>query len=519
MIPHEEIRAKHDRSWTFRLVDAIRSSCSYEDLSEICETLQELEDPRAVKPLLQMLEDLSQPFNVRKAASEVLQFSCIGLCDDDRHGWWSSEDSLLRRHAVLEARTSEAHFLIPIASDPEHEFHEEAIRSLQYGFEEPEYQRLSINALSHKNPRVRRAAARNLIWEEPFEAQGGLIRALSDPVEDVANEALTTISYFSSQQILRALSELSKLVSGEKREDLDGVLCRHEYQFEDALSRLSGESHDFFRTWLKPVEDLLDFSEREESDSALPLSPNTTEQKFDSLLGSTSDIIDLFSDTDLYWHDMYLHFMRFDWASLAETERVALVEFFREHHDPHIREMACKPLSAWNRVDVLETFLRDRCTSVRKYAAIGLQSVAPDPSLAASLWSEYRSVNCTGIRSAATLLAFVVHAPRAGLEDLLVEIAITDRRASRKSAAIEQLVALEANSHMQSVLSLLGEPPLLNWAIHAQLVDYCAEQRISTPFFADLCQVDDLNLQRSLAQAVPFLQPVILKGVKYAAKN
>lgn len=527
MIPHEEIREKHDHSWTYRLLETIRNSRVQEDLSEVCTTLQKLEDPRVVQPLLQILEDTALPTHMREAASTILGGSCIGLCEDDRRHWWSSSDEILRRHAVLEARTSEAELLVPIASDPDHRFHAEAIRSLQFGFEEPEFQRLSITALSHHDPEVRRAGARNLIWEEPYEAQDALIKALSDESDDVADEALTSISYFSSQKIMRALAELTECAKESRREEIDGVFCKNQHDFEEAYHRLSGDSQAFFHTWLKPVEDLLDLEMEEEEEAAeaeevvdevvtLPKYPPDSDSF--KILPTAQEIIDHFSDIDRYWQDSCILMFRYDWERLEEATRAVLVSFFQSHEDPSIRELACRPLSLWNRADVLETFLKDPCGGVRKYAACCLQSVTPDPAIASSLWAAYEDINCTGFRAGETLSAFVVHAPKEGLADLLADIALRERRISRKSAAIDELEKLGAHSHLRSLLSLLGEQPLVNWNIHSDLVDYCVSQKLSVPHFAELCGVDDLRLQESLAEAVPYLEPVLLKGLSYAAR-
>jgi hypothetical protein len=100
------------------------------------------------------------------------------------------------------------------------------------------------------------------------------------------------------------------------------------------------------------------------------------------------------------------------------------------------------------------------------------------------------------------------------LEDLLVDIALNERRIARKRTAVQELIKMEAHSSVESLLSLLEEPPLLNWGLHKTLVEYCVEQELAVPYFSELCKADDLYLQEWLAKAVPYL-----KGVSYAAKN
>lgn len=527
MIPHEEIRAKHDRSWSFKLLDALLHSRSEEDIGEIIETFAVLDDPRVVPPMVRLLEDASQPEYLREFVSDVLGQMCTGSPEADRRRWWSSGDRILRRHAIIEAHTSEADILIPVARDPKHEFHLDAIHSLQFGFEEQEYQRLSIQALSHPNPGVRMGAANNLKWEEPFEAESVLLKAISDPVFDVADLALTTISWFRSQKVLSGLAELRHCAPEVLREEVAGVFECHKQEFEDTLRDLNVESREFFLTWLKPIESLLslELSEVSEqtveelSELASESIPKTTVVEIPKRTPSALEIMRFYDDADGCWIEKQSWKSPFKWEEVVVLDRQRLAKYFLNHSDHLVREIACTPLSLWNFGEDLEALLEDKCGGVRKAAAFAMRRVTPSRLIALSLWSLYQNVNSTGYCATETLESYVVHAPAIGLEDTLFEIAQSDRRQNRRSSAVALLGTLYADSHLTKLLGLLGEPPLLTWAIHAQLVDYCAEQRISTPFFADLCQVDDLNLQRSLAQAVPFLQPVILKGVKYAAKN
>lgn len=527
MIPHEEIRAKHDRSWSLRLLDSIINSAPDDNLDDITRTLAGLEDPRILAPLLLCLEDSSQPEFVREAVSNVLGRMCTGGSEADRRRWWNSNDRILRRHAIVEARTSEADILIPIASDPNHEFHLDAIRSLQFGFEEPDHQRLSIQALSHPNSEVRQSAANNLKWEEPFEAESALLKAISDPAFEVADEALTTISWFRSQKVLSGLAELRSCASVDLRDEVDGVFECHKQEFEDALRELEGEPREFFLTWLKPIEKFLSLELTRVSEKAneelSPLSakpaPKANIPESPQLMPSALEIMRFYDDADACWIEKQSWKTPFNWEAVGVIDRQRLAKYFRNHCDHLVREVACTPLSLWDFGEDLEALLEDRCGGVRKSAAYAMRRVTPSRLIALSLWNLYQNVNSTGFCATETLESYVVHAPAIGLEDTLFEIAQSDRRQNRRSSAIFLLRSLYADLHLTKLLGFLGESPLLTWDIHAQLVNYCAKQRIATPFFAELCAVDDLNLQRSLAEAVPYLKPVILKGVKYAAKN
>lgn len=526
MIPHEEIRKNEDRSWTFKLLEAVLTSRQDDDLEEIADTLAALDDPRVVQPLLQVLEDFSQPDYLRASVSDVLGTICSECSEIDRRRWWHSSDRILRNHAIIEARSSEADILIPVASDPKHEFHLDAIHSLQFGFIEPEHQRLSIRALSHPNPGVRIGAANNLKWEEPYEAENALLNAISDPVAEVADEALTTISWFRSRNVLSGLAELKQCASPEFSREIEGVFECHREDFLNALELLGGESREFFLRWLRPIEKLLsiEYSRKAQVDdcpSLLDESPMVVPQSLSLGLAPLSalEVMRFFDDSDGLWIEKRPHRLSFNWEAVSSFDREKLARYFLCHTNHLVREIACTPLSLWNFGEELEFLLADKCGGVRKSAAFALRRVSPSRLIALSLWNLYKDVNSNGYCATETLESYVVHAPASGLEDTLWEIAKFERRQNRQDAAISQLNALYADSHLRDLLTLLGDVPLLTWDVHARLVDYCVNQRISTPYFADLCVVDDLNLQESLAKAVPYLKPVLLKGVSYAAKN
>lgn len=525
MIPHEEIRERLDRSWSLRLLDAVLRSRPEDNLEEIATTLAALDDPRVVSPLLQVLEDSSQPDYLRVFASDVLGTICTGCLEVDRRRWWHSSDRILRRHAIIEARRSEIDILIPVASEPKHEFHLDAIHSLQFGFIEPEHQRLSIKALSHPNPGVRLGAANNLKWEEPYEAQNALLNAISDPVAEVAEEALSTISWFRSQNVLSGLAELKQRASPELCREIEGVFECHREDFQHALELFGGESREFFLRWLRPIEKLLslDSFRKDQADDCpsldeLPVvAPQSDSEELPRL--SALEVMRLFDDADGLWIEKQPWKLSVNWKVVSSFDREKLARYFLAHTDHLVREIACTPLSLWNLGEELESLLDDKCGSVRRSAAFALRRVSPSRLIALSLWNLYQDVNSTGYCATETLESYVVHAPTSGLEDTLWEIAKFERRQNRQHAAISQLKALYADSHLRDLLALLGDAPLLTWDVHASLVDYCVDRGISTPAFSELCAVDDLNLQESLAKAVPYLKPVLLKGVSYAAKN
>ncbi len=69
--------------------------------------------------------------------------------------------------------------VLPIASDLTHPLHARAIDALAFNFEA--HQHLTIAALTHRDPEVRRAAVTTVLWEEPLGAVLGLLACLDDP--------------------------------------------------------------------------------------------------------------------------------------------------------------------------------------------------------------------------------------------------------------------------------------------------------------------------------------------------
>ncbi len=503
MIPHEEIREKEDRSWTLKLLDLITNSGPEDDLADISETLKALDDPRAVRLMLRIVQDTSQRYQVRRAASEALTSMCIACDEGVRRGWWDSGDWLLQRLAVEEARTSEADLLLLIANDPYHVFHLESIRSLEFGFEEPEFQKLSTRALFHPNPDVRIAAAKNALWCEPIEAEDGLVTALWDTSDCVADDAASTLVWYRSRKAFLGLVEAGRTGPTHRRE---AAFAGKEYfldEVRNTLERLEGVSREYFLNWLKPIEEFVPLDEEEIAPECMELSPvpqlppDGSEQR--ALLHTASEIIEFYDDVDGCWSNK--RYGQVDWHAVNAQDRKILAKYFEQHPDHQVREISCEPLGLWDRGDVLETLLRDACGGVRKRAGYCLRNVTPDPALADSLWKALANVNCTSTCARETLESYVVHAPRDGLANRLADIAIKDKRISRVETAINELDKLGAHTHMRAVLSLLKQPPLINWNIHQYLVAYCVSQKIPVPNFLELCSADDVCLQEELAES------------------
>lgn len=496
-IPHAEIRHNIDRSWTMRLLNIILESKGGDDLDEVCATLGALDDPRALELLLSVVADSSQPDHLRQAAIDVLSSGCISCTESDRRGWWASGDPFLQRLAILEARTSESDILLAILRDAGHVFHKEAISSLEFGFEEPDFLKFSIRALSHQNPDVRVVAARNMLWNEPVMAEDGLIANLWGDDDDAAAESADVLVWYSSKRVHLAFDELRKHGPAHRQEDAQNCMYYFLEDVKYVLEHLDSCGREHFLQWLSPAK--YESDSRAVPEAKIVQSRDNAELKKDqSLISDASEIIALFDDLDGCWNGKA--YGSVDWKSVCFSHRLILADYFRSHTDHAVRDIACKPLSMWDRADILVEFLSDRCGGVRKSAAYYLRYVSLDSALALPLWNALTDVNCTSTRARETLESYVIHAPRLEAVDRLADIALSDRRISRVETALYELIRLQSHSQMHELLSLLAKPPMINWNIHTILVDYCNSQKIRIPNFVELCRADDLRLQEKLAE-------------------
>lgn len=213
MIPYDDIIETADRGWTFRLLERlVRPELDDSELDDIVEALQVVSDRRAVGPLEAILCDTSRRASLRKAASNILRDMhdlALDVTEESLCRWWQGTDAILRRHAFLcMDRIDCPDIVLQVAKDPAHEFHADALDQMMFLFDEPEHEKVKIAGLSHPDAKVREAAAIALLYDEPIQAEAPLIEATSDPVLEVAIEAINTLQYYPSLRVIRCLHGL-----------------------------------------------------------------------------------------------------------------------------------------------------------------------------------------------------------------------------------------------------------------------------------------------------------------------
>ena len=137
--------------------------------------------------------------------------------------------------------------------------------------------------------------------------------------------------------------------------------------------------------------------------------------------------------------------------------------------------------------------------------AIG--QLAPDPALA-SVAAE-RLANTAGQAAREALDAFVRHAAPDACADVLLDLATTSRSWSLRTRATEHLTKLRLTSELREVLTLLEEPPLINWAFHIALLDSPVGHTAGQHRLWELCDVDNVQLSVAAARALEGPAPTV----------
>ncbi|MDQ6803684.1 MAG: HEAT repeat domain-containing protein [Actinomycetota bacterium] len=489
---HELVRTTEDRSWTFALLDAVRSaSTSASERDEAFRTLAFLEDYRSVTPLTSMVEDGSLPEPVRDAASAVVAAFDDSTTGERRRAWWDSGDRVERAHALRLMDRSDADIVVAVAGDDQHPAQALALTAMSFGFDEPKYQPIKIRALGHPDADVRRVAADVLLWNEAVAAEGPLVSAASDPDSDVATAAVDALQYYPSRRALRALAHLTEAGDEQVRGQVAESFGYSRSRFEElAASRDSGRVA-FLREWMRPVADLIR-RPGEVPDQEVPPPPTG----WSPLVMSESELLALLLDPDGKWAPKKRAFHEVAWEEYSASAQERLSAELTECPDPVVRESATAPLAAWARSAELLALTSDPSFSVRKSAIYHLASLPRDPTVARVAWDYMLDAGATTASEA--LRTYVAHASAGEAKERLMELALTDRRESIQATAISCLVGLGAAGELESLTAVLNDPPGVTWARHIAVIDGLRALPLPEPELDHLTGVDNLDLIQSI---------------------
>jgi HEAT repeat protein len=497
-IPHLILRDREDRSWTFRLLDRLASPELTEAERDACAgSLTCLEDPRATAPLLALLEDRARPDGVREAAGAVLRGTGNPPPGPTLRAWWHQDDAVLRRHALLSMGRAEADLLEPVLADPAHPLHLQAIMTAEHGFDEPRFQAPRIAALDHADPRVRRAAAEALVWNEPCAAEAALLRLTADADSGVAIAAVKTLEHYPTRRVMEGLAvrvnDPRSSVAAEAVETLETLRGRA----LSALIHAPSTERAALCAWMDPVWSILEFTS--EDLVPPPASPRAPPSAPEGRLPA-AEVIALYSDPDGLWADRKAVAFTLDPLAFTAEDRALLTPFLAGHVDPWVRERGARWLAAWgDHATLLHLATRDEAFGVRKSAVYGLGLVPFAPAVAGFAWEHLHAPGTTSTHASETLRAYVAHATIDEATPRLLALAQTDPREAVRAQAVSELAALEQTSTLARLLPLLEAPPAVAWGLHLALLDAVVRLDLPLPALESLRAVDHLDVQRALA--------------------
>lgn len=504
---HTAIRQSEDRSWTLPLLHNFLESGADDDVEELIGTLQVLDDYRILSPLTSILEDRSAKPHLREGASEILSGCTTAERISDRRNWWNSQDSILMRHAILVAERSEMDIIEEVVNNPEHPFYIDAIEKLGVRFEEPRFQLLKIRGLSDLRASVRACAASAILWDLPIAAESGLLRLAREDDDDAAAEALDALAYYDSQSALVSIYQLLETGPIARRERYAEVLehIRDDFLCSlESLQRSDASAARIFKAWLSPAWEALGVNDQEFSSEDAkenePANARSGEEK--KLRPSIDEIMERFDNEDGMWAERWNYIGSIDWTSFSSKEQLLIIKYFSQHPDWLVREVSCSALGKLGASDALLGFLHDEVFAVRKMAAYYIREVPPEDRIAKDLWEILIGANIAGVNATETLESYVVHSSDADIDERLCQLAKSDQRESVKSTAIWQLKKREARTHVESLLPLLDDEPLVTWAVHQYVLSACVDLQIPVPHAGRLAGIDDLHLQQNLAMVL-----------------
>lgn len=492
-VDHEQSRQTEDRSWTFTLLDQVRTPSTPEtDREKAVKTLAHLEDYRSIAPLTALVEDDQLLEPIRRGASDALQGFDDTTTPNLRRVWWGSGDPVLMTHALGLMERSEADFVTAVAGDDRHPLQSLALRSMAFGFDEPAFQPVKVRALDHPEANVREAAADVLVWDEPVGAEEPLLRALLDSSTDVAAAAVDTLQYYPSRRVLRAvagsLDANDERVRSKAVESFDFV----QGSFEHIATEGDPAAVKLLREWMEPVRDLLAWSEeihQPRRTGSPPARRLTTEL-------SEGKLLELLNDPDGLWAAKKATLRTVAWDAYEPDERARLARVLTDHPDPVVREIASTALAVWSKAGALLALTNDPSFAVRKSSIYHLGLLPRDPALAEPAWSYMTST--AGTTAYEALQTYVTHADPEAAKRRLADLAGTDCREAVVTRAISALAGIGAGPELTSLLPLLDRPPGVSWAVHIELLDGVRKLGLPLPPLDDLAAVDNLHLARSV---------------------
>jgi hypothetical protein len=298
-----------------------------------------------------------------------------------------------------------------------------------------------MQALRHEDAAVRETAADCLVWEQPNEAAGDLLRLAGDArYENVAIGAMNTLNYYATQEVLLRFNEL--LLDGpvELRENYQAGADYVKEDFIMGCKWAMTENADVRRylfTWLRPVMHLFK-AEDFHAPKRIPSSNGRQHKRRPEPLITVDEMMDDLSDADGRWGDKLKKYLGYDWSRFTNDEAIRLVRYLALHDDMNVREIACSVAGYAKLSDLLFELMHDPTNRVTKSAAYNSRMLVNEGRFADRLWDVLINPQTQGCFATETLESYLVHADEEILNARLEKLALDDERPSVKAAAFKR---------------------------------------------------------------------------------
>jgi HEAT repeat protein len=506
MIPYPEITDTSDRRWTVRLLSRLSESDAGEgELGELAAALRSLSDVRSFVPLEAVLCDTNRPDPVREAASAALrgmQHVAVDTPSATLRRWWHEGDAVLRKHALLCMDGDSCPDIVAaVAADETHPLQEDALARMIWDFDLPGYEAVKIAALSHPRPEIRAAAADVLFWDEPVAAEGKLLEATRDPYPKVAEEAAHTLCYYPSVRGILCLhgmfDHLDRAVRERARESFQSLREQVLDQLRGANDRVASR----LRSWLRPVRDLLDYSDEELRPADESSGPTDFPAKAAQATLPMEDVLAHLTDPDVSPCVLSRRLRHSGWAGYTAGERRRLRPVLLAHADPFVRDLATGAFEAWYDAAGLLELVQDDSFLVRKSAMFSLGNLRPVPEIGEFAWAWLCQPGTSGTHALETLKTFVRHAPAEVAAGRLFDLAAdAGAREGIRAGAVHHLRRLKARHEVAGLSGLVTRPPAVNWELHLAVFEATKELSLPSLPVGHLREVDNLYIQEAIAE-------------------
>jgi hypothetical protein len=494
---HETIRREQDRTRVPELIEVVMTlPAELDGWADALESLRLVHDHRAIDEFYAFLADSSRPEGARRLVGRALWAFDHILPLSQRRAWWHSGDEILRWFALGQMDRSEAAIVSAVAGDGSHTLQAVAVDTLEWGFEEEEFQAFKVAALFSNRADVRRAAAITVSGDEPLAAEPRLRELLFDNDAEAANAAAYALQYFTSLATLdhlrSAQGRVHDSIEWQRAESASFI----EGRIETELERAPAHALVRLQRWCDAIAFVPEVAAAATAFSSVPptamggidpvADPAALEEMLDTATGSFRAKVE--------------RLRKSDWLAVPVDDRPSIARRLGPHPDPEVRMQAVSIFAKWNYRSELVRLLDDDNVTVRKIAMYYAREVEPSPEIARRALAAVSDTSGTAAREA--LETYVVHADREVAIPVLVDRARNDSRYHIRSHAIYQLTKLGADDEIDALMPLLGNPPVVNWCVHVALLSSDERHRADRNHLLALVEVDYLDVAVGAARAL-----------------